>query len=38
MFNGIIFNQGIVQKIEKRKKGIDIFVKSNLKLTIKQIK
>tara|TARA_B100000780_G_scaffold131858_1_gene92448 strand:- start:842 stop:1432 length:591 start_codon:yes stop_codon:yes gene_type:complete len=37
MFNGIIFNQGIVQKIEKRKKGIDIFVKSNLKLTIKDI-
>jgi len=37
MFNGIIFNQGIVQNIEKRTKGIDIFVKSNLKLTKKDI-
>ena len=35
MFNGIIFNQGIVTKIEKRTKGINIFVKSNLKLTNK---
>ena len=32
MFNGIIFNQGIVQNIEKRPKGINIFVKSDLKL------
>ena len=37
MFNGIIFNQGIVQKIEKRSKGINIFVKSDLKLSIKDI-
>jgi len=37
MFNGIIFNQGIVTKIEKRLKGINIFVKSNLKLTNKDI-
>ena len=35
MFNGIIFNQGIVQKIEKRTNGINIFIKSNLKLTNK---
>ena len=33
MFNGIIFNQGIVTKILKRSKGINIFIKSNLKLT-----
>ena len=37
MFNGIIFNQGIVQKIIKRPKGINIFVKSDLKLTKKNI-
>ena len=37
MFNGIIFNQGNVQKIEKRIKGINIFIKSNLKLTTKDI-
>ena len=37
MFNGIIFNQGIVQNIEKRKKGINIFVKSDLKLIKKDI-
>ena len=32
MFNGIIFNQGKVQKIIKRKKGINLFIKSNLNL------
>jgi len=37
MFNGIIFNQGIVQNIEKRLKGINIFVISDLKLTKKDI-
>ena len=37
MFNGIIFNQGVINKIIKRDKGIDIFVKSNLKLTNKDI-
>tara|TARA_B110001452_G_scaffold2045_1_gene1800 strand:- start:107 stop:700 length:594 start_codon:yes stop_codon:yes gene_type:complete len=37
MFNGIIFNQGLVQKIEKRTKGINIFIKSNLKLSKKDI-
>jgi riboflavin synthase len=37
MFNGIIFNQGIVQNIKKRKKGINVFIKSNLKLTKKDI-
>jgi riboflavin synthase len=37
MFNGIIFNQGVINKIIKRDKGIDIFVKSNLKLTNKDM-
>ena len=37
MFNGIIFNQGIIKKINKRQKGIDIFIKSNLKLSKKNI-
>ena len=32
MFNGIIFNQGVVNKIKRRKKGINLFIKSNLKL------
>ena len=37
MFNGIIFNQGIVKKITKRSKGINVFIKSDLKLTNKDI-
>ena len=37
MFNGIIFNQGIVKKISKRSKGINIFLKANLKLNNKDI-
>ena len=37
MFNGIIFNQGIITKIKKRPKGINIFVKANIKLTSKNI-
>ena len=37
MFNGIIYNKGIITKIIKRPKGINIFVKSNLKLSIKDI-
>ena len=37
MFNGIIFNQGLITKIRKRPKGINIFVKSNLKLSRKDI-
>ena len=30
MFNGIIYNKGIVSKIIKRPKGINIFIKINL--------
>ena len=37
MFNGIIFNQGLVKKITKRKRGINLFLKSNLKITKKDI-
>ena len=37
MFNGIIFNQGIVKDISKRKKGFNIFIKSDLKLTDKDV-
>ena len=33
MFNGIIFNQGSISKIVKRDKGLNIFVKSNLKVS-----
>ena len=32
MFNGIILNQGIVKKIIDRRKGINIFIKSSLKI------
>ena len=37
MFNGIIFNQGVITEIESRPKGINIFVKSDLKLSKKDI-
>jgi len=37
MFNGIIYNQGVITKIIKRSKGLNIFIKSNLKLNTKDI-
>ena len=37
MFNGIIFNKGTITKIHKRPKGINIFVKSDFKLSSKDI-
>ena len=37
MFNGIIYNQGFVSKITKRPKGINLFIKSNLKISKKDI-
>ena len=37
MFNGIIYNQGVVKKIVKRNNGSNIFINSNLKLTKKDI-
>ena len=35
MFNGIIYNQGIITKIIKRPKGLNIFVKRNFNLNNK---
>ena len=32
MFNGIIYNKGTITKILRRPKGINIFMKSELKL------
>ena len=37
MFNGIIYNQGIITKLIKRPKGLNIFVKSNLKVSNKNM-
>ena len=37
MFNGIIFNKGSITKILKRPKGINIFIKSDLKLSMKDL-
>ena len=37
MFNGNIFNKGSISKILKRPKGINIFIKSDLKLSMKDI-
>jgi len=37
MFNGIIFSKGIVKKIQKRPKGINIYIKSDLKVKKKDI-
>ena len=37
MFNGIIFNKGILKKIIKRPKGLNVFIKSDIKLSKKDI-
>ena len=37
MFNGIIYNQGSISKIVKRDKGLNIFVKSNLKVSSRDL-
>ena len=37
MFNGIIFNQGTVIKVEKRKKGVNLFLQSSIKLSKKDL-
>ena len=37
MFNGIIFNQGKVDKIIKRKKGINLFIKSSISIKRKDL-
>ncbi|MBD1161252.1 riboflavin synthase [Pelagibacterales bacterium SAG-MED15] len=37
MFNGIIFNKGIVQNIIKYKKGLNLFIESSLKISKKDL-
>jgi riboflavin synthase len=37
MFNGIIFNKGFITKVPKRPKGLNMFLKSDLKLSNKDI-
>jgi len=37
MFNGIIFNQGKVDRILNRKKGINLFIKSNIPIKSKDL-
>ena len=37
MFNGIIYNTGKIKKIQKRNKGTNLFLKSKIKLTKKNI-
>ena len=37
MFNGIIYNKGIIHKIQKRKNGINLFLKSKIKVSKKNI-
>ena len=37
MFNGIIYNQGTIVKILKKRSGINIFLKSNIKISKQNI-
>ena len=37
MFNGIIFNNGVVDKIDKRAKGINLFIKSIIPIKYKDL-
>ncbi len=37
MFNGIIYNKGTITKIIRRQKGLNIFIKSNLKVSKKDL-
>ena len=37
MFNGIIFNQGLVKRIKRNKNGINLYFKSNLNVTKKSL-
>ena len=37
MFNGIIFNKGTISRIKKRSKGINLFVKSSLNVSNKNL-
>ena len=37
MFNGIIFNKGTINGIKKRAKGVNLFIKSSLKVSNKNL-
>ena len=37
MFNGIIYNQGTISKIKSKRSGLNIFVKSNIRVSKKDI-
>ena len=37
MFNGIIYNQGTVYKLDRKKNGLNLYLKSNLKISKKDI-
>jgi len=37
MFNGIIYNQAIVKKIKPSKNGLNLFLKSKIKIKSKDI-
>ena len=37
MFNGIIFNRGVIKKVIKRPKGVNLFIKSKIKLKKRDI-
>ncbi len=37
MFNGIIFNQGKVDKVLRRKREINLFIKSNIPIKSKDL-
>ena len=37
MFNGIIFDKGTVTKVIKRKNGVNLFLRSNIKLSKKDL-
>ena len=37
MFNGIIFNKGKINRIKKRAKGVNLFIKSSLKVSNKNL-
>ena len=37
MFNGIIFNKGKISHIKKRDKGVNLFIRSSLKVSNKNL-
>ncbi len=37
MFNGIIYNQGTISKVQSKNNGLNIFIKSKIKVSKKDI-